>query len=299
MPEGTFHPRAPFWLRVTLAVLVFVIGSSSPLLGFLLPGVRNDFFHGSAESHMTVALFVWPIALITYVALSGALIRFVDRQKFRALGLAVNLRALGALGAGVGVAVLIALAVLALSKIVDTTGVAPPSSPVGDMGDVNALAGVPLWLIVLYLLFRAFVLQGIGEEVVMRGYLLQSLRTCPKKAVLVSAVAFMLPHLLSSGGQRFWWEYLTYLAIPFGFALSAGYLAIALRSVWAAIGVHGGFHVGMFVAAAFGLSQLEPWMHLVFGIGHALVGFAVARRISPARWAEVATVGPYGGRTDA
>lgn len=82
-----------------------------------------------------------------------------------------------------------------------------------------------------------------GLELLCRGYLMQSLRSRPVLAVLGAAVVFTIPHLLSQGGQEKLGERFAYLAIPFGSALTAGVLGVALRSVWAAVGVHGGLHV--------------------------------------------------------
>src|SRR5699024_12769186 len=55
------------------------------------------------------------------------------------------------------------------------------SSDLGDSGVLTVLA------MVAFLVLRAFVLQGIGEEVLFRGYLMQSLRRRPVIAVLVAA----------------------------------------------------------------------------------------------------------------
>ncbi len=131
----------------------------------------------------------------------------------------------------------------------------------------------------------------------MRGYLLQTLSARPRLSVWVSAAVFTVPHLMSEGGQQGWVEHLTYLAAPFGFAVSAAFLAILLRSVWAAVGVHGGFHVGTWVTGLMGVPDGvmgSPVMWVVLGAVHLVVGLALAGRVTPERWAEVAARGPYG-----
>lgn len=87
---------------------------------------------------------------------------------------------------------------------------------------------------------------------------MQSLRSRPVLAVLGAAVVFTIPHLLSQGGQEKLGERFAYLAIPFGFALTAGVLGVALRSVWAAVGIHGGLHVANTPVSEPGLSVDGP-----------------------------------------
>src|SRR5690625_6822538 len=133
-------------------------------------------------------------------------------------------------------------------------------------------------------LLQAFVLQGIGEEVLFRGYLLQSLRRRPVLGVAICAVAFTIPHLASSGGQQSVLEHLLYLAIPFGFAISAGFLAIAMRSVWAAIGIHGGLPLATWVTALRGFTSDGPAVWVTGGGPRALAGLAMALLIPSRRW---------------
>ncbi len=293
-PSRDVHrPRAPFWLRVTLAVIAFAVSSSSVLLGFLTPGVAERFNGNDDAAHMWVALLIWPIALVVYLLCSFLLVRGADRAPLRSLGLRIDGRALAALATGIGISVLIAVLVAGASVLVAQPAPSTADSATGGMGSVNGLASLPAWLIVAYLLSRSFVLQGIGEEVLMRGYLLQSLRACPRKSVLVTAAAFTLPHLLSAGGQQTWWDHAAYLAIPFGFSLSAAYLAILFRSVWAAVGIHGGFHLGMVAAAIVGMTGFSTWTCIAFGLAHAAVGAIAYSRISNERWNEVARRGPY------
>ncbi len=107
----------------------------------------------------------------------------------------------------------------------------------------------PVALAVIIGLAQAFGLQGIPEELLFRGYLLRSVRLRPWSALLVSAVAFGIIHLVSSGGQQNWGERLLYLAVPTGFALTAGALVLTTGSVASAIGIHGGLHAATLVAS--------------------------------------------------
>lgn len=116
------------------------------------------------------------------------------------------------------------------------------------------------WAVALIsLVLTAFVNQGIGEELLLRDYLLRSARMPMIPALLVSAVAFAIPHLLSVGGQEGIAQRFLYLLPAFAFGLLAGILAVHFKSVWAACGVHGGFHVGGFITDALGWGQ-SPWI---------------------------------------
>jgi len=115
-----------------------------------------------------------------------------------------------------------------------------PTRPV-DAGSITG--GWPLWAVIAIALARAFLLQGIPEELIWRGYVMQTLRTPPVVTAYISAGGFAVLHLASQGGQQNLLERLLYLAVPFGFGLLAAALVIRTGSLWSAVGVHGGFHV--------------------------------------------------------
>jgi len=232
--------------------------------------------------------------LAAYLLVSWALLRWVDRRPFGALGLRLDRRALLGLLVGCGIALLNGLVA---AGAVQALGLARGAASAGWDGPVKEAGVLTALAMVLFIVLRAFVLQGIGEEVLFRGYLMQSLRRRPVLAVLVAAVAFTIPHLLSNGGQQSPFEHLHYLAIPFGFALSAGFLAVAMRSVWAAIGIHGGFHLATIAAGMLGLTADGPPAWLALGLLHAVTGTVIALLVPRRRWAEVRRHGPYGRRT--
>lgn len=288
-------PRLPAWARVLLAVVGLVVAGSSTLLGIGVLALfgQQDLFWQTDELAMVVRMAAWTVPLIVYLLISWALVRWVDRRPVRALGLQWTRGAAAALGLGTALAVLIAVAGYGLAA---WAGIGTPMNAAGEAGvAAGSMSPLLIALTMAMLLVRAYVLQGIGEEVLFRGYLMQSLSRRPHLAVWVSAFAFCLPHLVSSGGQQSLLDHLAYLAIPFGFGISAGYLAIAMRSVWAAIGIHGGFHMGNAVAT---MIMVElPWgvgVYMVLGLAHLLLGLVIATRIPASRWVEVAEHGPFG-----
>lgn len=90
--------------------------------------------------------------------------------------------------------------------------------------------------------FQGLILQGIPEELVWRGWLMHCLDQRPRLALAVSATVFGAMHIVSSGGQENLLERIVYLFQAGAFAFVGGALALRLRSLWAAIGVHAGMH---------------------------------------------------------
>ncbi|PMC75842.1 hypothetical protein [Brachybacterium sp. UMB0905] len=88
-------------------------------------------------------------------------------------------------------------------------------------------------------------------------------------------------------------QHVLHLAVPFGFALSAGMLALRMRSVWAAAGIHGGLHVGYTLAAILGLVLEGSTMWILLGALHGLLALILALTTPAARWQEVSESGPY------
>lgn len=268
-------------------VVLMAVASLTALLPSLIPGVMAALDPVSVRAVPAYAL-VTGCVLATYLVFATMLVRVVDRRPITALGLRCDRRAVVALTAGVAASILVMLAAslaartMGIGRTVDAATI-----------EQSAPATAPLAAVLALLLLRSFVLQGIGEEVLFRGYLLQSLSGRPRLAVLVCAAAFTIPHLISNGGQEGALEHLAYLAPPFGFALSAAMLGIALHSVWAAIGIHGGFHVSVQLGAALGLMVDGPGTWLLLGAGHIVLAAVIVLVLPGTRWAEVAARGPY------
>lgn len=288
----TATPRLPVWLRVLLPMILFLPIASSGALLLLIPGFGDLMNRPDAAGAVAYVPFAG-LTMAAYLLVSWALLRWVDRRPVRELGLRPDARALLALLLGC------ALALVLMLLAAGAVGVLGPSPPVAATTGLEQSTAMSLPIVVMTILLvvvRGFVLQGIGEEVLFRGYLLQSLRHRPVLAVLLTAIAFTLPHLASGGGQQNALEHVLYLAMPLGFAISAGFLAIALRSVWAAIGIHGGFHLANFVAVALETSVDGPAMWIALGAMHLLAGIAIALATPRRRWAEVRAKGPYARR---
>lgn len=278
--------RLPARARVLLTTAMFLPVALSGAVLYLIPGFL-DLLAGSGAPAVLAYAAVAGVILAGYLLVSWALTRLVDRRPARALGWRLDGRALLALLLGYGIAQILSLLGTGTALL---TGLVQPLTELPDVPDPTASA---VMTAVVITLLRSFVLQGIGEEMLFRGYLLQSLSRRPVLAVMITAAAFTLPHLVSSGGQQNVLERFLFLVVPLGFSISAGFLAIALRSVWAAVGIHGGFHLATAVTTLILPPVDGPVMWVLLGALHAVVGVAIALALPRARWTEVAEHGPY------
>lgn len=289
-PHGQrIRRRPPGWARVLLALTAFGAAGLLPSLAYLIPPIREGLASADPLVATTTKMSLFPIALVFYLLFALLLTRYVDHRPLRAAGLTLNRRAVLSLLTGTGIAVGILGCIKAVFLLLGAGEFVSPLK-----GDLTAM---PLWLIIVYALVWGYVLQAIGEEAVMRGYLLQSFSDRPKRAVWISVVAFTIPHLISQGGQQGVADHLLYLAFPFGFAVTAAYLSLTMRSVWAGIGIHGGCHLcnNLLVLNE---STPPPVMWVVTGLAFSAVGLLIASRISQERWAEIAARGPFAPPAD-
>lgn len=163
------------------------------------------------------------------------------------------------------------LAGLAIGAIV-LVGVGLTLTRLGLLRVEDETAALPWWTLVIAGLARAVLLQGLPEELLFRGYQMKALHLRPVAAVFVSAAVFGAMHLISSGGQQNALERALYLLTPFGFALAAGALMVVTDSLWGAIGVHSGLHVGFLAGAFLGIGD-GPWLWVLGGAAWMVIAF--------------------------
>ncbi|XVX18874.1 lysostaphin resistance A-like protein [Actinomycetota bacterium] len=260
--QGRVGPR----LRVPLAValLLAMVGMLANYLG-MAPWVvvgqfAGDWFRGQS---LGVQLFFGflqslSIALMALVVV-WALMRWVCGRRPRQAGVLFTARSLPLLLLGVACACLVALPTMALL------------AQAGLDGDVEAYSG-PTWAFVVNSLVLGFVMQGFPEEVVWRGYGLQLMERRPVLAVTVCSLLFGLLHLVSLRGGYTVGDRLAYLVWPAGFGFLAGALVVLTRSLWAAVGVHGGSHTAdlLLTLNNVGAGQAVSW--IVVGAVYFLAG---------------------------
>ncbi|GMA38244.1 CPBP family intramembrane glutamic endopeptidase [Mobilicoccus caccae] len=238
-PARRFHPAA----RVVLAALAMLVSALSPLPLLLIPGAQA---YLNAATPEVAGAFIIGMSVLPFLAAIGLvwlLMKYVDRRPMRESGVVWTRRSLPIfLGS---IAAVVAL-VVACGLAVEATGL---------LREGGSLGGGALWMVILVALAQAFLLQGIPEEFIWRGYMLQTLSVRPWVAVLISAAGFASLHIISQGGQQNALERVLYLAVPFGFGLLAGALVVQTGSVWAAAGVHGGFHTGLLICSLLGVGN--------------------------------------------
>lgn len=238
-------------MRIVIAfAMMFACALTPPLLS-QIPAVRS---FALAHSHpqgnsddLVMAAFVlllYGTATILVLMLCYVLRRTLDRGRRVSLNLRLDRRALLWV---VGMVLVAAAVNLAVTGIVHALGLAGGNEGIPDR---------PWWIMAVTIFSQAFLLQGIPEEIIWRGWLFSSLGETWFAAVS-SVLGFTVLHLLSQVGQQNLLEHITYLAMPCGFAVTALIVRTISGSTWAAIGVHGGLHVAN--------DMLSDWLHLPHG----------------------------------
>lgn len=263
------RPRGPVWLRFVLGVIGFIAAmllgqltwSIPPFAGLARWATENGASDPSRAVLVTVAQFL--TMTLAAVLVVWLLMRFVDRRPLRESGLRVTASSPLWLLLGMGVSAVI---LLGIGMPLEAAGLLreAPTEPIA----------LPAALVVLIGLGKAFLLQGFPEELFFRGYLLQVLRSRPITAVLVSSAVFGALHIISHGNQANLVERFIYLIPPTGFAITAGALVLLTKSLWAAVGIHGGFHVANYLGSSWGMGDGAVFNAAV-GIGFVAVGLVL------------------------
>lgn len=241
--RARFHPavRVVLLVVVLLMALVLLIPLAA-LLEAVLPWEE-------AVRGAVVQLLMHLCAPVTALLLVRAYARWVERLRLRDLGMRCSRRTLPMLGLGTGIAGVLAFAAhfaaAGLTGQLRPRAIALPDEP----------ALVVLSVVMLFVT-QPFFLQGFPEELVFRGAMLRALGRRPVVAIVTSTLVFGAIHILSQGGQQNLAERFLYLPFAASFGFLAAVLTVLLRSMWVAVGVHGGFHVGG--AAAMMLVEGQP-----------------------------------------
>lgn len=180
------------------------------------------------------------VGVVVAVALAVGLARFVDRRSPAQLRLAVDRWTPLWVLAGVAVSLVAgAGAALAAAPI----GAVQPGP--GDWGP-SVAADVPV------VVALAFLVQGIPEEVLFRGYLVRTSgdRLPVWGVVVLSSVLFGSLHILSQSPADTLADRLLFVGMAVGLGALATAARLASGSVWGAVGVHGGFHVAVYLLSA-------------------------------------------------
>ena len=208
----------PPLLKQVPVIQSFALAHENPV------GLVESFAVGSC------VLLIHGAAVVLALILRYVLGRTLDRGRHVSVGLRIDRRSL------------LWLAGMILAALVVDLVVAGMLHALGLAGGDQPVSQGPLWLVIVESFSIAFLLQGIPEEIIWRGWLFSSLGET-RFAAASSVLGFTVLHLLSQVGQQNLLEHITYLALPCGFAVTAMIVRIVSGSTWPAIGVHGGFHL--------------------------------------------------------
>ncbi|MGO4957534.1 CPBP family glutamic-type intramembrane protease [Luteococcus sp. Sow4_B9] len=227
--------RLPFWLCVPLAavlmfgnyvftflfaaILQFAAGNDVPAWMGVLTNI--------AMSLITLATAIWFVHLVARRTIGDSLRDVGWRWSRDSWWLALT---------GWAAVALCMVATNVFVRLVDV-GARHPQMSQDD---------VPLYLFALGIVAKiglAIALQGIPEELVWRGWLMRCLADRPLIALAVSAIVFGMLHFWSIGGQEGIGDRVLYCLHAAAFGFLAGALALRLRSLWCAVGVHAGLHL--------------------------------------------------------
>lgn len=233
-------------VRAVVAVAILMaanlLAGVIPAVVVLIPGAAGVF--GGASPWGFALAAVVQLSTLGFVLLVLRLwMTTVERAPLRAAGWSWRRSSGLWLALGIGVSVLTVVIVYAALPAIGP--VRDDELPGGEQDAVLISA-----LLIIYYLGLAFVQQSLPEELLFRGWLLWRLRDRPVLAITVTTLVFTAIHLVSQGGQQSVAQHVLYLALPLGFSLLAVGLLLWTRSLWAAVGVHGGFHVGNYIAVA-------------------------------------------------
>lgn len=242
MTNVLLRPRFPLPVRALLTVIAMFAEAVAGGVALLLPD-------GAGQ---TVAVHL--CSSLAALALAIALVRGVDRRPVAALGM----------GRAAWPYCLIAIAVTAACTILGTT----LTAALGLATSVSS-PHTPGLAVVVTMLTQAVLLQAFPEELLFRGYLVQSAlgRLSLRGVVALSVLVFSAPHLLSSSGATTLTQRVLFLLLPLGFALIATAVRLRSGSVWPAVAVHGTFHLSWFVSGHWFTPRTD-----VYGVYLAVAG---------------------------
>ncbi|MEU6425265.1 type II CAAX endopeptidase family protein [Microbispora sp. NPDC046973] len=217
----------PPWAVSIAVVVMFVQAFSGPLIvGLLMQDGRG--LLAQTLSALTVTL--------VSIALVFAVRRFLGRQSWQGVRLTWSWSALWQALAGVLIGAVAVVTAKAYAVALFLTDWVPWWETARD-----ALPYLPLALAIPVLN------QAFPEELLWRGHVYDTLSARLPTRVVVITVAgvFGALHVFSQGGADTLLEKLLYIVTATALGLACTVARMRSGAVWMAVGVHGGFHIGL------------------------------------------------------
>lgn len=249
--HGTSTRRSPSVLRVigrcAIAAVGMVACAMSPALLEYIPGFSQWMTSLEAQP-LSLPLIAASFVVVAFPLIAAAVVLPIV---LRLTGLSWR-QVLGGRSAGFSVTALFAATAAAAVVTACVIGVLALAGVDADRAADAGAAGVPVAAVIAIGLARAFLMQGIQEELWFRGFAFVGSENRPWLILGATTLAFTSLHLMSTGGQQSAAETFLYLVLPLGMGFWAGVERLCTGSVWPAIGIHGGMHTGMIVTALAG-----------------------------------------------
>lgn len=263
--DADARPRRPWPLWVLVLLMpVLMFANYLGVLPFFavaaIPGARDALSGDTAQ--IVFGTVQWFLIAGVSVLLVWLVQRFGLKRSLAEAGMLFTSRSLPLLVLGIGLSVLITVPTL--------VGL----HSAGLVGDAEPLMD-PAWMSIYAAIGMGMVMQGFPEELVFRGYGMSLLRHRPLVALAITTLIFGAMHLVSSGGQENVLDRILYLTWPTGFAFAAGALVLLTRSLWAAVGIHGGSHIAVLVAQLLGVGEQSRAAWVAVGVVNIVLGAVV------------------------
>lgn len=147
-------------------------------------------------------------------------------------------------------------------------------------GTVNFIT---ITVTLLLFFIESFIKQGFPEELIFRGYMVQSLRKKYNifQTMLLSVGLFTLMHAIHIFMDGLFYGILT-MFYAFSFACLAYLLKSVFNTTWAAVAVHGGVHMTRMILMLFGFSENNHaifFQSLLLFVVSLLVFFKVRNKV--------------------
>ena len=260
--------------RCAIAAVGMMSCAMSPALLEFIPGF-NQWMTSLEAKPLGLPLLAASFVVVTVPLIAAAVVLPIV---LRLTGLSWR-QVIGGRSARFSVSALIAATVAAAVVTACVIGVLALAGVDADRATDAGAAGAPVAAVIAIGLSRAFLMQGIQEELWFRGFAFVGSENRPWLILGATTLVFTSLHLMSSGGQQSTAETFLYLVLPLGMGFWAGVERLCSGSVWPAVGVHGGMHTGSIVTGLAGWSMgPAAWV----GVGSAFI-LAAAIRLSSMR----------------
>jgi uncharacterized protein len=213
--------RLAIQTSILFGIVLCIVVPIVSVLFLLDPSIINFLLQPKPE-HLLLEIIVETIAITASVFLAR---RFLDKQSIESLGLKLNLQALYDILVGIGIAF---LQIALISVLMLSLGWLTFEGFAWEFDSIQIVITSSL------MFFIVFVLGGWNEELLSRGYHLQTIASGLNLfwGVIISSAVFGLLHL---GNPNATWVSMTGIFLA-GLFLAYGY--IRTKQLWLSIGLH-------------------------------------------------------------